>query len=192
MRGTTQPRKFARSEQCRRQVSIPACARLRKQGGGLNHRNSQAVMRAPTLPPLPRLGKPWRLFPGRQRAATFMWLRALRSHRMSKPNNRFWGLMKERVWLICSVSLVLLSPGMTHAQVTIDVAKITCRQLLIGRMLPTSSMALWFGGYYNGKRGATLIDAGAVKANAKKVEDYCGLHQDETVMSAVERLFGIK
>lgn len=87
---------------------------------------------------------------------------------------------------------VLLSTTVAHAQVTIDVTKITCRQLLTGRMLPTNSMALWFSGYFNGKRGATMLDASAMKPNAKKVEDYCGFHQDETVMKAVEAVFGIK
>jgi acid stress chaperone HdeB len=99
--------------------------------------------------------------------------------------------MKFRIWLTCSV-LALLLQTMAHAQVTIDITKITCREFLIGRILPTSSMALWFSGYYNGKRGATTIDASTVKPNADKVSDYCGLHQDETVMHAVETLFGIK
>lgn len=76
--------------------------------------------------------------------------------------------MKHRFCFACAL-LALFSSAVTgHAQVTIDVAKITCRHLLIGRILPTNSMALWFGGYFNGKRGATIIDAGAVKTNAKK------------------------
>lgn len=99
--------------------------------------------------------------------------------------------MKIRFWFACSL-LTLLLPTMVHAQVSIDVMKITCRQFLTGRMLPTKSMALWFSGYYSGKRGATIINAGDVKPNADKVEDYCGLHQDETVMNAVERIFDIK
>ena len=100
--------------------------------------------------------------------------------------------MKIRFYATWPLVAVLLSPIIADAQVTIDVAKITCRQFLTGRMLPTKSMALWFGGYYNGKRGATIIDVNAVKANAKKLEDYCGLHQDETVMNAIEKLFGTK
>jgi acid stress chaperone HdeB len=107
-------------------------------------------------------------------------------------NSAIWERnMKIRLCFAYSL-LTLLLPTMVHAQVTIDVTKITCRQFLTGRMLPTNSMALWFSGYYNGKRGATIINASDIKANADKVEDYCGLHQDETVMHAVETLFGIK
>jgi acid stress chaperone HdeB len=91
-----------------------------------------------------------------------------------------------------SLLALLLSTIVAQAQVSVDVSKITCRQFLTGRMLPTASMALWFNGYYNGKRGATVIEASAIRPNARKVEDYCGLHQDDTVMKAVETVFGFK
>lgn len=101
--------------------------------------------------------------------------------------------MKNGFCLSCALSaLLFVSTAITHAQVTIDVAKITRQQFLVGRMLPTKSMALWFGGYFNGKRGVSVIEASAVKANGKKLEEYCGMHQDETVMKAAETLFGIK
>ncbi len=76
------------------------------------------------------------------------------------------------------------------AQVTVDITKITCRQFIAGTMVPTKSIALWFSGYYNGKAGNTQIDLGQMRPNASKVEDYCALHQDETVMNAVTAVFG--
>jgi acid stress chaperone HdeB len=78
----------------------------------------------------------------------------------------------------------------THAQVTIDVAKITCKQALLDTVAPTKSIALWLSGYYNGKRGNTVIDAGALQKNADKVEDYCRMNLDTTVMDAVEAVLG--
>jgi acid stress chaperone HdeB len=96
-----------------------------------------------------------------------------------------------KVWLIsiCAVTAVFCS-ATANAQVTVDITKITCRQFLTGRVVPTNSMALWFSGYYAGKAGATTIDASTVRPNAEKVKDYCGLHQDDTVMNAVQVLFG--
>jgi acid stress chaperone HdeB len=76
------------------------------------------------------------------------------------------------------------------AQVTVDITKITCRQFLAGKVVPTKSIALWFSGYYNGKAGNTQIDLGQMRPNASKVEDYCALHQDETVKNAVTAVFG--
>lgn len=87
--------------------------------------------------------------------------------------------------MTASIFALLLSAS-AKAQVTIDITKISCRQFLIGRVIPTNSIALWFSGYYNGKAGNTLIDMGTIRPNAEKVKDYCRLHQDETVMKAVE------
>jgi acid stress chaperone HdeB len=94
--------------------------------------------------------------------------------------------------LAVSLAAFVFSVTAAGAQVTIDITKITCREFLIGRIVSTQSMALWFSGYYSAKRGVTMIDASAIKPNAEKVQDYCGLHQDETVMRAVEVLFGVK
>jgi acid stress chaperone HdeB len=93
--------------------------------------------------------------------------------------------------LASSLFMVVLSTS-GYGQVTIDITKLTCRQFLLGRQVPTNSIALWFSGYYSGKRGITTIDAGTIRPNAEKVKDYCGPHQDETVMHAVETLFGAK
>jgi acid stress chaperone HdeB len=88
--------------------------------------------------------------------------------------------------------LMMLFPAAVDAQVTVDITKITCRQFLIGNIVPTKSMAIWFSGYYNGKRGATMIEMSAVEPDADKVQLYCGLHQDEMLMKAIEDVFGVK
>ena len=92
--------------------------------------------------------------------------------------------------LVALLSLAL--PAIVHAQVTVDITKITCRQFLIGNIAPTKSIAIWFSGYYSGKRNATTIEMSAVEPNADKVELYCGLHQDEMLMKAIEDVFGVK
>jgi hypothetical protein len=88
---------------------------------------------------------------------------------------------------------MLLLPTAANAQLTLDITKVTCRQYLIGAFeIPTRSMTLWFSGYYHGKRNATTVDIGSIEPNASKLEDYCGGHQDETVMKAIEAVFGVK
>jgi hypothetical protein len=79
-----------------------------------------------------------------------------------------------------------------NAQLTLDITKVTCRQYLTGGLIPTRSMTLWLSGYYHGKRRVTTVDIGSVEPNASKLEDYCGRHQDETVMKAIEAVFGMK
>src|SRR5580658_7892488 len=93
--------------------------------------------------------------------------------------------MKMRV-LIAGLLLAALPPSPGHAQVTVDVAKITCKQFLLDTVAPTKSVAMWLSGYYHGKHGGTVVDFGALQREADKVEDYCRLNLDMTVMDAVE------
>ena len=72
-----------------------------------------------------------------------------------------------------------------------DVAKITCRQFLLDKVASTKSVAIWLSGYYNGKRSNTVIDTGALEKNADRVEDYCRLNLEMTVMDAVKNVLGL-
>ena len=76
-----------------------------------------------------------------------------------------------------------------QAQVSVDVAKITCRQLFFDKMISPNekSLALWLSGYYSAKRNNTVVDLGALARNVDKVEDYCRMNQDSTVMDAVAK-----
>jgi acid stress chaperone HdeB len=77
-----------------------------------------------------------------------------------------------------------------QAQVTIDVAKITCEQFRNYTITDPNNIALWLSGYYNGKRNNTVIKVETFKENVEKVKDYCITHPSVTVMQVVEMLFG--
>jgi acid stress chaperone HdeB len=98
--------------------------------------------------------------------------------------------MRFRLFALCLLAAAL-GPTTVRAQVTVDIAKITCKQFLLDSVAPTKSVALWLSGYYNGKHGNTVIDAGALQRNADKVEDYCRMNLDMTVMDAVEAALGV-
>jgi acid stress chaperone HdeB len=92
-----------------------------------------------------------------------------------------------KIWLLIAAPLLaVLLPATSQAQVTVDVAKITCKQFLLDSVAPTKSVAMWLSGYYHGKHGGTVVDFGALQREADKVEDYCRLNLDMTVMDAVE------
>jgi acid stress chaperone HdeB len=78
--------------------------------------------------------------------------------------------------------------GTARAQVTIDVAKITCDQYLLFKVADPRDISLWLSGYYHGKRGITVVDQQALRNNEDKVKDYCRGHLDMPVMQAVETL----
>src|SRR5882672_1544271 len=45
-----------------------------------------------------------------------------------------------------------------HAQVTLDVAKVTCDQWAGYKITNPQNIALWVSGYFNGARGNTVLD----------------------------------
>jgi hypothetical protein len=93
--------------------------------------------------------------------------------------------MKVRL-LMAAPLLAVLLPATSQAQVTVDVAKVTCRQFLLDAVAPTKTVATWLSGYYHGKHGGTVVDTAALQRETDKLEDYCRLNLDMTVMDAVE------
>jgi acid stress chaperone HdeB len=88
-------------------------------------------------------------------------------------------------------SILLLVLGATQAadaQVTLDVSKITCEQFTLYKISNPQNIAIWLSGFYNGKRGNTVLDTQALAANAKKLQDYCIQNPKVLVMQAVDTL----
>src|SRR5262249_18677795 len=84
----------------------------------------------------------------------------------------------------------LVAFSIAQAQTTIDVAKITCKQLVLLKVADPNYIAIWLSGYYNGKRGTTTVDVELFKDHAQQIRTYC-LYRDKggTVMEAVEKVF---
>ncbi len=84
----------------------------------------------------------------------------------------------------------LLAVPAAQAQVTIDVSKITCEQLLQSKVAAPRIIAIWLSGFYNGKRNNTVLDTQAMDSKASKVMNYCGSNLSMAVMQAVETTLG--
>ena len=98
-----------------------------------------------------------------------------------------------KILSITFAALFLLAAGAARAQMTIDVAKITCRQYLFDKVLsPQAPMiANWLSGYFNGQKNNTVVDVGAMAKNKDKVEDYCRMNQDVTLVEAAKSALGL-
>ena len=86
------------------------------------------------------------------------------------------------------LALAMLPPA--RAQVTWDIAKITCEQYTGYKITNPQNIAIWLSGYYHGKRGDTALDPQGLLTQAKKVRDFCFRNPQTLVMDAVEKLFG--
>jgi len=104
-----------------------------------------------------------------------------------------------RRWLITFRPLLafLLTSSLlasaAQAQMTVDVAKITCRQYIFDKNFsPKAPMiANWLSGYFNGKNDNTIVDLGTMAKNKDKVEDYCRMNLDITIIEAAKSALGL-
>ena len=80
------------------------------------------------------------------------------------------------------------APG-AMAQMTLDVAKITCDQFVGYKITNPRNIAIWLSGFYHGKQNSTVLDTQALDANARKLQDYCLVNPQVPVMQATETLF---
>jgi acid stress chaperone HdeB len=91
--------------------------------------------------------------------------------------------------LLASTLFMFAQVTAPQAQVTVDVVKITCEQLLTAALPLTSrDVILWLSGYYHGKHDNTIIEPGAIERDANKLNQYCFEHGETTVMDAVKNM----
>jgi len=91
--------------------------------------------------------------------------------------------------LIGTAAMIVFSTA-ANAQVTVDVAKITCDQFSGFKITDPLNIAIWLNGYYNGKRDNTIVDPQALKENYNKLRNYCIVNEKVTVLQAAQTLFG--
>jgi acid stress chaperone HdeB len=87
--------------------------------------------------------------------------------------------------------LLALAALPARAQTTIDVAKISCRQFIFDDIALSKSIAVWLSGYYSGTQHNTLVDMSLMERNIDKVEDFCRLNLEITVMDAAKKALGV-
>lgn len=79
-----------------------------------------------------------------------------------------------------------------QAQTTVDAAKITCRQFLLGKIgASTKTIGTWLNGYYHGKSGNTVIEVDLMEKNILKLERYCRKNHEMMIMDAAKETLGV-
>src|SRR3954464_3772819 len=93
--------------------------------------------------------------------------------------------------LVAITSFILIAASIpVHAQVTLDLAKVTRDQWSGYKITNPQNIALWLSGYYNGKRHHPLIATHDPTAENQKLRDFCITNPQMPVMQAVEKLMG--
>jgi acid stress chaperone HdeB len=86
--------------------------------------------------------------------------------------------------------LIAAASQPAHAQVMLDMSKVTCEQWSGYKITNPQNIALWLSGYYNGKRSNTVIDTQGLAAENQKLRDFCITNPTMPVMQAVEKVLG--
>ncbi len=69
------------------------------------------------------------------------------------------------------VAVAIVAAQTAHAQVTVDISKITCEQFNV--LQKADSVAVWLSGYYHGGRHESIIDMNKFEENAKDLRAAC-------------------
>jgi len=67
---------------------------------------------------------------------------------------------------------------------TMDIGKMTCKQLMGGNDLDREVGIAFFHGYFAGKENRMVVDLPAASELSTKVRDYCLSNPDSTIMNA--------
>ena len=79
-----------------------------------------------------------------------------------------------------------------RAQMTVDFAKVTCKQFVASKFARPKSIAYWLSGYYNGKNSNTSVDIREMEQNVHKLETYCRRNYEMPVMDAAKNVLNVE
>jgi len=80
-----------------------------------------------------------------------------------------------------------LLPTAGHAQVTINMSRVTCADYLAMNTEQSNVFGAWVGGYFNQRTGYTWIDLDAQRRNVENVKAWCATYPGEFVMTGLQR-----
>ena len=95
-----------------------------------------------------------------------------------------------RLPLIGLTFAILLLPATANAQLTIDMASITCGQYLGMPPAQSRDFSAWMGGWFSYQLRKTSIDLITHEKNIANVKAWCQYHPQETVMSGLKNATG--
>jgi hypothetical protein len=97
-------------------------------------------------------------------------------------------IVKARLLLTTALLMFVQIPA-PQAQVTVDITKITCEQLLMAALpVNTRDVVMWLSGYYHREHNNTIIEPDAIKRDADNLNTYCFQHGATTVMDALKNM----
>ncbi|MGM4891006.1 HdeA/HdeB family chaperone [Tardiphaga sp. 862_B3_N4_1] len=83
--------------------------------------------------------------------------------------------------------LGILLSSTTHAQVTVDMARVSCAQYMALSASDSAVFSAWMSGWFNQKSGYVYVDLDAYAKNVANLKSWCASNPSQTVMSGLQR-----
>jgi hypothetical protein len=97
--------------------------------------------------------------------------------------------VRKFAWIIL-ILLGIVVPTAGHAQVAINMSRVTCADYLAMTPEQSDVFGAWVGGYFNQKTGYTWIDLDAQRRNETSLKAWCATYPGEFVMTGLARATG--
>jgi hypothetical protein len=92
--------------------------------------------------------------------------------------------------LICLTFAILLLPFRANAQLTIDMAGITCGQYLGMPPAQSRDFSAWMSGWFSYQTRRTSVDILLHQKNIANVKAWCQYHPQDKVMTGLQNAIG--
>jgi acid stress chaperone HdeB len=98
--------------------------------------------------------------------------------------------MKPSLYAMAAMTLLTACPA--HAQLTVDMSKVTCKQFVTYEITDARSLSIWLSGYFNAQQKNTVVDVNKFRNRSNALKDFCLTHQDVGLMEAAKTVVGAK
>jgi hypothetical protein len=86
------------------------------------------------------------------------------------------------------IAVAVLAPLNSMRAEVIDMAAVTCGELISMKSDDAGAILLWTHGYFGGLADDTKFDLGAFEEIAKAIGEYCSKNKKVTLISAIKAL----
>ena len=94
----------------------------------------------------------------------------------------------KKLLMLAFAMMLLLSPQIVRADEPVDVAKISCKELVDSSEQDITLILMWLDGYISAKSNNTLMDDAWVEKLGQHLGEYCAAHPKKTIMDAVKAM----
>jgi hypothetical protein len=92
-----------------------------------------------------------------------------------------------RKLILCAVLAATIAPGSSHAQMTLDMTRVTCADYLAMPPDRSDIFSAWMSGWFNQRFGYVSVGFADFARNVDSVKRWCTTNPQRTIMAALEQ-----